>query len=245
MKDRIHLRNVLIPFIAMMTVRYAVSALLGNSGLDADLYGITVFLAGAVPALVIFYILAGGEEFRARPSVMRIPKMLLYTVMTAAFLVAVTYLVNAFLTPVVYEKRETGTAGAVLSVLFYPVMEEFIFRKLFYGELRKMNEVFGVLMQAVMFALVHFSAGEMIFALFAGIVVGAVREKSGNMLTPLLVHVLINLRAALLASGVISPAGGRTCDIVTFTLGFVAFAVLFIMKNSKRSENGNVEEKDT
>ncbi len=94
---------------------------------------------------------------------------------------------------------ETTVELSLLSVLsllvLHPILEEYIYRRLFYGELRRLNPIFACLTQGVMFAISHDTTESILFALLAGVTFGALMEVSGTFLCGVAAHLVINLRS--------------------------------------------------
>lgn len=116
-------------------------------------------------------------------------------------------------------------AGAVLSaVLVHPVMEEWLFRRVFLARLldladgerpaaevvteedvplpsaqnyTKAGMLFAVLTQAVLFALLHTGGGSMLCGFAGGVILGVLMLRTGRLWVPVAAHMAINLRAVL------------------------------------------------
>lgn len=129
------------------------------------------------------------------------------------------------------EEFTKTAADAAALVLIHPFLEEYLFRWLYYRELRPMHPIFAGLAQAVMFAIVHGSVGGMVYALFAGVVLAVVLERSGALAVTVVSHALVNLRS--LAFGLWLAEAGLTRTILDFCMvsaGFGAFLVLLVRR---------------
>ena len=91
--------------------------------------------------------------------------------------------------------EESTLLGVVNSVVLAPVIEEMLFRGYLFTALRPVQgPAVSIAISAVAFALYHLENG-FLFALFVlptGLLLGYVRERSGNIALPLLIHALMN-----------------------------------------------------
>ena len=100
-------------------------------------------------------------------------RCVLHLLASVAALVTLMFLVAAFMNGEEAFSGGVSAAGEMPSLdplsvasllLIHPVAEEVLFRRLYYGELRRMHPVFGCMAQALMFALAHESVDGMIYA---------------------------------------------------------------------------------
>jgi len=98
--------------------------------------------------------------------------------------------------------RETGVVGALTAVqelIAAPVVEEILCRGLIYRRVRSYSApVFGSLISAGIFAVLHWSPVLSVFAFFFGLLLCDLYEWTGKLWVPVLAHSACNL-AALLA----------------------------------------------
>lgn len=147
-------------------------------------------------------------------------------------------------------------AEFVSLVFLHPILEEYIFRWLYYRELRPMQPIFAGLAQAVMFAIVHGSVGGMIYALFAGVLLVFVTEHAGSLAVPITAHMLVNLRSFVYMVWLADPAFSHLRTVIDFcvvSVGFGAFLVLLVRRGlrevwndaeSKEHEEGDGHDGD-
>lgn len=92
-----------------------------------------------------------------------------------------------------------GEFAAVLafigSCILAPIAEEFVYRGLIFGYLRRFGLFFSAIASSVFFGLGHANPGQLIYAVVYGIVLCVVTEKTGNLKTAILVHFFNNLIA--------------------------------------------------
>lgn len=147
-------------------------------------------------------------------------------------------------------KTDEGTEGAggaptVLSfltlVLIQPLVEEYLFRGLYYGELAQMSGIFACLMQAVMFAIAHNGVSGMMYALLAGILLGAAAGRTGSIAVPSAAHILINLRTFLYQS--LIPAEGKAIlNGVLLMAGIFSAVLLLFLAREDRGSHGVLKQ---
>ncbi len=140
---------------------------------------------------------------------------------------------------------EPSVTDALALVLIHPFLEEYIFRWLYYRELRPMHPFFAGLAQAVMFAIVHGSVGGMVYALFAGVVLAVALERSGSLAVTVVSHALVNLRSFGYAAWLADAVLMRTIlDFCVVSAGFGAFLVLLVRRGLRDVwETTETEEK--
>lgn len=112
------------------------------------------------------------------------------------------------------EKAVSGASSITenplwLDVLIYfyicllgPFLEELIFRGVLLEGLRKYGNLFGIIMSAVLFGLMHQNIVQFIPTVCVGIIWGYVAVKSGSLIPSILIHMLNNTMSALLLASV-------------------------------------------
>ena len=125
---------------------------------------------------------------------------------------------------------------AALQLLFIglviPVCEELIFRGLIYMRMRQYANVNSAIMvQALIFALMHGNMAQGIYAFILGVLLAYVFEKYGSLKAPVLVHVSANLLsvvmglsvqdAPLFSNEAFLAAGGCIACAAAFLLVFI------------------------
>ncbi len=107
-----------------------------------------------------------------------------------------------------------------LVALLPAICEELIFRGvIFQGLKEKFSPVWGVLISAVLFALMHQNVEQLFYPLILGAVLATVFEKTGNLLYPMLIH---------FANNVTSLTLGLLVEVGVLTLPTFSVGVLFI-----------------
>ena len=76
--------------------------------------------------------------------------------------------------------------------VFTPFVEEFVFRGVIFGSLRRYGFGYAAVASALLFGLAHGSPAQLAYALASGLVFAAVYEVSGSVRTGILLHALNN-----------------------------------------------------
>ena len=239
------LLHTLVPFLIMVALLKGIALLLDRFfTLDSALADLISFIPAALAAILLFrlrtYEVPGDDSADAteplRPR--GFPRCLLLLAANFALLVGLTYLMaelNGSAASEVVHTDRVPTLGVlpILSLcVIHPLIEEWIFRRNFYGELRLMNPIFGCLAQAVLFAIVHDTVDGMLFALGAGILLGALTEFSGRLWPAVAAHVGINLRS-LFGLTLLAERGEivNAADIAFGVVGAAALIALVILRH--------------
>ena len=112
--------------------------------------------------------------------------------------------------------------SAVLLIAVPAVMEEYLIRRLIAGKLAVYNQSAAIIISALIFALMHYSAEKFPYTFVCGLILGATYLKTGSFVLVMAVHFANNL--ATYAFGVLSEfCTARICNIVT--LVFAAFCL--------------------
>lgn len=100
----------------------------------------------------------------------------------------------------VYPEGVFGFLLAVISTAIVPgLVEEFAFRGIVLGLLRRWGDAFAVVTSAAIFGILHGNFEQMPFAFLVGLVLGFIRIKSDSVIVCMAVHALNNLIAVLLS----------------------------------------------
>ena len=129
-----------------------------------------------------------------------------------------------------------------LLLIFNPIIEEVVFRKLFADKLLKYGELFYMLVSSFCFAIVHgVSLGipQIIYTFILGMIWSYLVVKTGNIKLPIILHSLSNLFGSiitqLLNSISIEVVGMYSIFMVLLgVIGFICFS-----KNKKKLEIDN------
>ena len=233
--------HAMTPFVLMVLTERLLLMLFGRllPG-EREVGALCAFLPAAALALLLFRLGRYEEEEEYDPVPPLIKKKtgrcLLHLAASAAALVTVMFLVASYVNDEAAFPDTARAAGdmpsltplSVLSLLvIHPLAEEYLFRGCFYGELRRMNPVFGCMAQAVMFAIMHSSVDEMLYALAAGVILGILAEETGRLWPCAAAHIFVNARS-FVAVTVFAERGGvrYAMDSTLLTVGAAAFVIL-------------------
>lgn len=140
---------------------------------------------------------------------------------------------------------------AALSLLT-PITEEVLFRYKIQNLLARVRfkgndadrvgVIFSIVMQALLFGLMHLNVIQSIYAFICGLVLGYIYYKTKNLLFPILFHMMFNTMP------VIITYGGTTAAAVVTAAAVLVFAILFFgvaarkeSKQALKSEAGEVQ----
>ncbi len=257
------LMRVLVPFVIMFIVQRLAFFALGMTSLSPTVCDLVSFTVASFVGIFFFWMGCGrgslglapdkyteaeDSETSVFPAADNALGRALYAVLSFAALVVVMFLITAMSDTQAFEAPEKSAVDFISLIVVHPLLEEYIFRWLFYRELRPMHPIFAGLAQAVMFALVHNTVGGMLYALASGVVIVAALEKSGSLKTAAAAHMLVNLRSFvyltwLSDSALANAANVRTViDFCIISVGVAAALVLMIRHGLK--ENGLEETPD-
>lgn len=270
MKEKIYFHNItrtLVSFcVFILAGKLAGFVVGGFSTFQGTIAEMLQFVFAAAVAVLVFLtfetFLPSPEQKAPKPSVMdgrfrRRPfslrryvlESIPHTIASVALLVASMYLVTVAFNlgsgALIHEKYPNHGWAEVLSLLLlHPVAEEYLFRGLYYGELRSMNPIFACLMQAVTFAIAHNGVGGMMYALIAGIILGTAAERSNGIAVPIAAHVLINLRT-FLVSGILPEDAAFLIDGIVISAGILSAGVLVLLSRLRAKNSDSTSEKST
>ncbi len=129
--------------------------------------------------------------------------------------------------------------------------EEFLFRGAILSNLRPFGRTNAVIISAVLFALMHQNAGQLLYTFAAGIVLGLVYEYTGSIWNCTILHMLNNF-VSVLQTTVLTKYGETEyaatiltlIEVVIYLVGAVSIGVLICKYFSKRQtlEHGVFEK---
>lgn len=130
----------------------------------------------------------------------------------------------------------------IISVcIFVPLIEEFIFRGVIFGYLKKFGTMFAVIGSAVIFGIAHSNPSQSVYALVFGIISAFLVAVTGNIKTSVIFHALNNFASLVTqyltsyTTELISTTISCTWNIIVCFLGI--FGIFLLAK-----KNGLVEQ---
>lgn len=132
-------------------------------------------------------------------------------------------------------------ATAVVSSLFAPLVEEFVFRGVIMQPLRRYGKGFAVVVSAVLFGMAHGTPTTFAFAFVCGLVIGYATLSSGSLWVGIAIHFLNNAYATVFIqiSEMFPNSANRLYFVgmvVILALGAVSAVVLWQNGCFKKSE---------
>lgn len=171
--------------------------------------------------------------------------------------------IGSFIIPDIFATEEAALSGGyaagsvfdlvvifLLLCVFTPFAEEFVFRGVVYGSLRRFGIGFATVASSLIFGLAHGSVTQLAYATAFGFALAIVFEKTGSLKTSILFHffnnflnyalfVLIPYFADMAVSNIVSLIYNAICGVIAI----VGLVILFSKKDSKTEENA--DETDT
>lgn len=143
---------------------------------------------------------------------------------------------------------EEGKVGLFLAYALAPALcEEFFFRGIVLSEYKKYGSFNSILISALYFTMVHFTADGFIIYLFAGIILGAVTAVSRSIYPAVVIHMLFNTYSLYGNTAFIGTTVFNTSVLfVGFVLLvlFLVFAVLMLARLELIYRHHSVEYAD-
>lgn len=123
---------------------------------------------------------------------------------------------------------KTDTLGYIVSTFITAVTpafaEEFVFRGIIFGKLRKYGDGYAILVSALIFSLMHTNLLQIPFAFIGGVMFAYLTAKTNSLFPSMTVHFLNNLLSCI--QGIIVDEGGTY--ISNFLPNVIFFAVLIL-----------------
>lgn len=242
------LLHTVLPFMIMNLVQRSILLLLQAADLaflTPDTVSLIAFLAASAAAVFTFRQKTySGDSDTDTPPLRPISAGLsiMHTVISCAAMVSAMYAMNLLMSSKNSVQHDFTLIPVLSALIIHPVIEEIIFRKMFYGELRLMGRGFGCIAQTLMFAILHSTVEGMIYALMSGLILAVLYERTGRLIPCIAAHFFINLRSLLcltLLSGFDNII--RILDFALVTAGVLCFAVSAVIRTSgiKQEESEN------
>lgn len=127
--------------------------------------------------------------------------------------------------------------NTICTAVIPALVEEFAYRGLVIGVLKKHGDLFAVVTSAFLFGMLHGNLAQIPFAFVLGLFLGYVRVKTDSMLPSILIHFGNNFYAVIMTtlSGTLSEEMGYVVDsatmIILIVIGFIAIS--YLAKNHK------------
>ena len=247
------LLHTLFPFILFVFIQRLLVIITGrlDPSLEPALKDLLCFLPAGGAAILLFrlktYRIIEEEEHEpvSPPKKSHPAHGLLGVVAAVAVMIVLMFLVSVPFGSETSDAPARSLISFLSLVILHPAAEEYLFRGLFYGELRRINPVFGCLCQCVMFAISHETVTGMIFALGSGIVLAYLMENTGRLWVPMAAHAIINFRSYLCLTVLAQePMLCAMVDRIFIIGGFICFILFLIIRNAPPRETEEIPEEN-
>ena len=115
-----------------------------------------------------------------------------------------------------------------------PVSEELMIRGVIYNNLKKyITPSFAILVQALLFGLMHMNIIQSTYAVIAGLILGYIYEKSNSLLVSSIFHISFNISNHLFSVPLLSDLAG--IPALMLVIGLILFIYTFRHFNKKAS----------
>ena len=231
------LLHAFIPFSIMVLIQRVLLLLFGYIRMPSNTAALFAFVPAALCCAVAFFLIkvtpSGDEEDEEIPPLTKksVACSFLQTAVAVAVMAVLMYVVSAIMDEQLADTVSFSVLSAVSLIVIHPIIEEYVFRGLIYTEMRRMSPVFAILAQAVMFAIVHNTVNEMLYALVAGVVLAGLVEVSGRLSTSIAAHMIINARSFIYMTYLADrPQIIRILDTMLFVLGAISLIGVIVMR---------------
>lgn len=129
-------------------------------------------------------------------------------------------------------------------LIFNPIIEEYVFRKLFADKLLKHGELLFMLTSSFCFSIVHgISLGipQILYTFILGMIWSYVYIKSGNLLVPIILHSLSNLFGSVIIQSLqsVSQIAVSIYSMCIMLMGIVGIILFLSNKKKIKIDNDN------
>ncbi len=215
-------------------------------------YMLPFFAAG-----LLFYIFCRKED-TARPRLeLHLPKMFPLMVLAGLAINTAAAYLNSILAQsigyVIPEELLSGrydSPGAIIMFMgtgLAPAFaEEFLFRGVIYGNLRRYGRTQAILLSSLAFSFMHQNLGQIFYTFVCGIVLALMYEYTGSIWCSIFFHLFNNELAVVtevLYYSVLGDSGYpllELWDIFIFALGLVAVFILFVHTYTRKKRKAQV-----
>ncbi|MEG1037656.1 MAG: type II CAAX endopeptidase family protein [Mucinivorans sp.] len=160
-------------------------------GYVASMGLVIALLWAAKPALNLSFVTFAPRIGKVNPSLMLLGLLLILISGMAAD--PIIKLLPSSSLDALYQMLGTGMWAIVTGVVAAPLMEEYIFRGMLQRSLTvHSSPILGVIFSAVIFGLIHVIPQQIVGAMMAGLVLGAIFYLTGSLTTVVVIHLLNN-----------------------------------------------------
>ncbi len=231
------------------TVAYVVVALCGV--LSAVCYMAPFFLAGG-----FYYVLSRRTVTQRLELNIRLPREFPLLILAGLAILTAGAIINAAFCDLIGYSMPTGTPtpadyNSPASVILYMTValapafaEEFLFRGVFYRNLRPFGRAQAVIISALMFALMHQNIAQLFYTFLAGIAMALMYELTGSIWCSVFFH-MFNNELSVLREVLYYGKFGESAlhyinifDAILFLLGAVSLVILILYYTKRTKGHG-------
>lgn len=124
-------------------------------------------------------------------------------------------------------------------IIFNPIIEEFVFRKLFADKLLKYGELFYILVSSFCFAIVHgvsLGISQIIYTFILGMIWSYLFVKTGSLTLPIILHSLSNIFGSIMIQFLQGISMEATGIYSMFMMVLAIIGLICFFKNKKKVE---------
>lgn len=137
------------------------------------------------------------------------------------------------------QKLPDGVFGFLISAISIAVIpalvEEFAFRGLVLGLLRRFGDVFAIFASSALFGILHGNFEQMPFAFLVGLVLAFVRIKTGSIVVPMAIHALNNFVSIAASYAVLHDAAAANLVYTVYIMLALLSAIfgIFLLRGKE------------
>lgn len=181
---------------------------------NSDLY--TVLFYGIMLIAALIYLRIFGDDLKTALRIHPIHIGSFFLIILLAFTIrpVATFITligdlffNDFTTTTMTQKVMANLGISIFTTAILPgLVEETLFRGVFYSKVRKANPIKGILLTALFFGIAHMNFQQFCYAFFLGIVFGILVEATNSILSSITAHMVFN-GSSLFLTYLISRSG--------------------------------------
>ncbi len=123
-----------------------------------------------------------------------------------------------------------------------PIFEEILFRGLIFNSIKEHLTVkWSIVLSAIIFAIAHGNPLQAIYTFLLGVILAMVYEKTKNILTPILVHVLYNLYGSVIVRIIAEKSLFIIGAITILSMVILPITIILFLKNNKLEKPIEIE----
>ncbi|WP_024615273.1 CPBP family intramembrane glutamic endopeptidase [Clostridium sp. Ade.TY] len=172
-------------------------------------------------------------------------KKCIYIIMLACGLYMVSMIIISLLAPIFSSYKavqnnlshaQNSIIGILIISIFVPIFEEIFFRGVIFGFLKKnYNIVIAVIIQALVFSIMHFNIVQGIYTFILGVACALMYLYSKSLIGSIIVHIVFNFLGMTLSKlATISVALTGILGII-FLVIFLPVSIILILKSRKKA----------